>query len=460
MKKFFTSLCVVLFAVVSLFTFTACGNELIESSNSTIGVYSNGGTSVISGGYLYFVNGTKANDGKVNTFNNVIQGGIYRLPVDANNNIKDGTSLNNAELVVSSLVGFDKGSIFVFGDYIYFATPSIQKNQSGEVLYGLTAFYRKNINGGNPELMYTTAKSADTIDYTYYPVGDNSLYLVIYEKEGAVLKSIRMGKNVKDAQVIASGIKGYIFPDETQKTGNNAYIYYTTTADIASSYDGVNAYKVKPSNTDKVLIGTGKEYSLLTIRGENLFYSVKEGENTIIHISDLSKNLDISTDIVISYKSYDKILFLADGSIIYSDETVESKPVVMYLKWENSVLTSYKVYEGKTTFIGVTSKNDTGYLVFVDSSDSSINSIDYTTSDKTLRENIEVTLLSDDAFVETKGNMTTEIIGNYVYGFVEKAVGTSTTKKVYMYRVSLDANKKEVDKKEVLIGAEFIGKVE
>ena len=69
MKKIFKSCFLVLVAVCVSFSFVGCKKKVsptttntdnIKSSN---GVTTNGGMTVVSGDYMYFINGTKTNDG-------------------------------------------------------------------------------------------------------------------------------------------------------------------------------------------------------------------------------------------------------------------------------------------------------------------------------------------------------------------------------------------------------------
>ena len=132
-----------------------------ETTTDTEGVLSNGGIVLTTSddGWMYFINGTKSNTEANNKKSN-IQAGIYRVKLDAQGKIAykvsasdnegdDGSEevkeFEQIERVVDHIVGYDNGSIYVFGDYIYYATPCKDVNNDGEMLVGKTEFNKATI---------------------------------------------------------------------------------------------------------------------------------------------------------------------------------------------------------------------------------------------------------------------------------------------------------------------------
>ena len=117
-SKIILSLCL---AVCCLFTavgLTGCGkNKLSATSASTDGVSSNGGSVVTAGGYMYFINGIVANNGSTNTASGNTIGGLYRTKLNSEGKVdlNDDGTLKSSERLISSVVGFEDGQIFVFG---------------------------------------------------------------------------------------------------------------------------------------------------------------------------------------------------------------------------------------------------------------------------------------------------------------------------------------------------------
>ena len=104
-KTLFVMLLTAVLFMASAFSLTACDSNTGEDPldpTSTI-VYSNGGTTVQYGDYVYFINGTPDytdENGKSNLLGNVIKGGIYRAKITekrgllADEELKDGNTVN------------------------------------------------------------------------------------------------------------------------------------------------------------------------------------------------------------------------------------------------------------------------------------------------------------------------------------------------------------------------------
>ena len=203
MKKLFKSLMVLVLCVCTCLSFAGCGEvKWSETTNNNANVVSNGGATVYHNGWLYFINGTKTVNEQNNTGKNV-QAGIYRVQTDAQGNVlykettakakddKEVKEFKNMECLVQNLAGFDNGSLFIFGDYLYYATPSTDKNDEGSMLTGKVTFRRYDLVNKASQSIYTTKASDDTVNYTYYKQGA-TLNLVVFEKNSATLTSIKV----------------------------------------------------------------------------------------------------------------------------------------------------------------------------------------------------------------------------------------------------------------------------
>ena len=129
MKKHLLSLVMALFMGFCVFL-TGCGDKGLKNNPPlTATVSSNGGMSVVKGNYLYFVNGyvDETSLGKKDNKNgDVTKGAIYRTKLDNGEISKDKDGfLDNADCVVSKVVGFGNGGFFIIDDYIVYATPYI-----------------------------------------------------------------------------------------------------------------------------------------------------------------------------------------------------------------------------------------------------------------------------------------------------------------------------------------------
>ena len=118
MRKILKS-CLVILAVVCLsFSFVGCKKKVsptttnVDNVKSSNGATTNGGMTVVYGDYLYFINGSKDNDGTSPKKNK--RSAICRVKY----NMATGETEGDIEVVVDELVGFSNGSLNIFGDYL------------------------------------------------------------------------------------------------------------------------------------------------------------------------------------------------------------------------------------------------------------------------------------------------------------------------------------------------------
>lgn len=460
MKKVLKSFILILLCVCTCLTFTGCGKvDWSETSVNTEGVLSNGGIVLTStkDGWLYFVNGTKKNT-QANVEKSNVQSAIYRVKTDDKGNIlykeSENTSENKDEVkefqqierVVDNVVGYKDGSIYAFGDYIYYATPSKGVNDDGEMLINKTEFRRYDLKNQRSQAIYTNASSSDTLTYGYY-VQSNSLYLLVFEKNKATLTALQIGdetktvfvKNDVKSVLLSEAINGDDFAEK--------YVYYTLSyAPNAAIQRGVRVYRVLPNGTDEALISEGKDIALLAVRGTSLIYSYNK---YVYHkvLDATVTSLPTEETNVVCHEEYENIVFeeTSDGQnatgILFYDNTS-----IRYMKWENGECVVNEIIHGfgpsqTVTFIGVD-----GDFVVYEHKDVICKSQFKNVVDADLKKPIE---LSETNIDEAADLMAPEIMNGYLYGFYTDSKSEIT----YLYRISLETPEVEGD----LEKAEFIG---
>lgn len=450
MKKVLKSIFAVMICAISLFSFTACGKtKYSATTNQTTLVESNGGISVTHNGYIYFINGTKTNN-EDNNKGEIVQGAICKAKLDENGKVVE----NSTKVIVDRLVGYKDGQLFVFGDFLYYTTPSRDKNKSGTMLYNKTEFRRYDLLNGKDQHIYTTAGESDTITFAYYKDGEN-LDLVVYEKTSATLKSIRIGDKMQTL-FTEENVKSAIFSDNAgeAKSGVTSfadqYIFFTLSYDEESAIKtGVRVFKIKADGSNKEKISEGKDVTLLTIRSGRLVYSY----DSRIYFSDIttaSDTLDFDVNKIISYNSYDNIIFLEDdkNSILVVDgDTLRT------ISWSTGTIVSDIVYSfssgDNVKFIDV----EGDYLYYQYSK--SVYKIKYKNATDDKKSPIK---LSTTAIDEASDLIAPELNGGYIYGMYTD----SSSKLTRLYRINTktpkELNEKDDDGKFKEIGeAEFIG---
>lgn len=141
-KKLFSAFAAILVLVISIATLVACNpykNTAIGGGDATAPVESNGGYIVKQGNYVYFVNGYVGADADA-TWGAATKQGIVRAEVKEDGTIDNSTSkLLVPKSVYNSSVN---GGIAIFGEWIYYATPNVDKDKSGTASTTDTDFMR------------------------------------------------------------------------------------------------------------------------------------------------------------------------------------------------------------------------------------------------------------------------------------------------------------------------------
>lgn len=189
-------------------------------------VTSNGGFAVQTGDYVYFVNGVESNSAE-NSFGSVVKGSIQRIS-------KADLAEHNytASQTVVPLVTYSEhynAGIYIYGDNIYYATPSTAKNSSGEVQYTKLEFKSTSLNGKNTMSDYYYRSTSAALSYRYVEV-DDVVYLMyacsesLYSESTAVTNIHSINTVTGEDTIIAYNVSDYEF-DSTDP--ENPYVFYT-----------------------------------------------------------------------------------------------------------------------------------------------------------------------------------------------------------------------------------------
>lgn len=434
MKRFLKCALSLALVFVIVFSLTGCKKKLSETTTDTDnvkvvkGVSTNGGITAIYDGYLYFINGTKTNDGtsaKKNT-----RSAICRIKY----NETTGETTGDAEVVVSDLVGFTNGSIQFFGNFMYYATPCSEKNSKGTVLFSKTKFMRYDLVNKKSYEIYTTQlnSSSETIEYSYYIVGD-SLNLVVYEKTNATITSIKIGDKMSTNYVIEDVVScvlsetNGVCVTEGKSIDANSYIYYTVAhGDSDRVQTGVKVYRVSATSSTRYLLSDdGIQVSLLCIRNGKLIYSV---ENIVYYENIYGTNTDklsMSFTNAISFKTYDNVIFMEneDGSISFLYYDKDTYQVA---------IPDWKVKDGKLDIdnktISILNKSDSFEFVDIAIVDEVIKEDDKETEeDETETQEVKFLIYIDSEIVY-KLEVARKVDGEFVISKGTEPVKLSTTK--------------------------------
>lgn len=291
-KKIILALiCVVILAVA----LTACNEKTkqdrIDGDYSDKTVTSNGGLAVRYGKYLYYINGY-AGETADNTFGEVVKGSIVRAELDSNNLPKADTKtvIIPKNVYYSSSYSSTAG-IYIYNDYIYYASTSVKKDGEGNPKTGEMVVMRTKVDGTGTQ---TVAEFKD--HSTPFRVVGNTL---IYIRENKIVK-INLAEKKFPETVIAESIGTTYFFTNGAKPSDN-YLVYTVTEDKATV---VKAVEIDGSNEPKTLLSN-------SMIGGNLTYTItlmkvvqrESGISVFYKITDTSPN---APSLGIYYYNYDK----------------------------------------------------------------------------------------------------------------------------------------------------------
>ncbi len=189
------------------------GTKLDYSSEGTVS--SNGGFAVEKGDYVYFINGV-ADYTDSNKYGDVEKGALMRI---SKTDLSAGK--NSAETVVPALFvaqNFNSG-IYIYGDYVYFATPTTSKDSKGEVQNSMLDFKRAKLDGSEMMKDYYFRLESNTANYRF--VEEDGVVYCMYEEDGA-LKSFNT--KTKKTSVLVKGASAYVYDT---KDLSNPNVYYT-----------------------------------------------------------------------------------------------------------------------------------------------------------------------------------------------------------------------------------------
>lgn len=248
MKKRFTKIiCVIAGLIAALgITLTAgCSGYFTKkplASDSGEKVSSNGGFAVETEGYVYFINGVQSNTAD-NTFGKPVKGAVYRL----SKTDLAARNYSKAECVVPLVAytaDYDAG-LFIYGGYIYYATPSTDKSATGQVQNDKLELRRTSLDGSKTSRNSFAQFSATSVKHRFVEAGGSVYLMYVAESERLFdegedngvtnLHSVKIAEDgTATDTLLAYNVDSVVF-DKTDKT--NPRVFYTM--------------KVKNYSTDK-----------------------------------------------------------------------------------------------------------------------------------------------------------------------------------------------------------------
>lgn len=415
MKKFCYSL--VLIVVCCMMVFTGCSSDkgLKDNPPTNATIVGNGGYAVVKGDYLYYTNGfiedykNELDDENTdNVFGEVTFGAIYRTKLSNYSLSKDSNGfLNKTECVVPKVVGFENGGFYIIGDYIYYATPHMEREkESGTnestLRNDLINFNRIRIDGTGNKSIYVSDTTLIQDQWKLYSIGED-VYLVVAETESSktTLKSIKITSKGKATETtLATDVTSYALYEDKINNSATQNIYFTSAVSDGSSFKG-NALKCVNITNGNVtpLFESNDTYNVVSYANETLYYTkaVKYNDKTQTELISRSvNNFSSAIENTIFGSSYSKYL-VSDFNAEYI-VALDSEKALRVSKYGQTEMVLTSGVSSLIDFVG-------NYVFYLDDNNS-IKKVDIT-ADSYIAEdaiNTDKTLLNSNAkYVDVNG---------------------------------------------------------
>ena len=253
------------------FSFVGCNGgsykTQLENGYQAGEITSNGGFAVQNGDYVYFINGV-ASYTDSNVYGDVTEGALMRISkTDLN------AGKNTAETVIPALMvsqSYESG-IFMYDNTIYFATPTTEKNESGEVQNSWLDFKSATISENGVVSVkkdYYFQLSSNSTNFRFVEV-DGAVYC-LYE-ENSTLKSFKCDGKTKEPTVLVQGASSEFFFDKNDPTNPNVYYTMAVTYGAGTKYQSTASYNQIYSVNAATTVKVNKDNASYTVNGTKTY---------------------------------------------------------------------------------------------------------------------------------------------------------------------------------------------
>lgn len=339
MKKFLLAV----IAVLVCLSVVGCNKGWKSSVTDYSGeVSSNGGFAVEKGDYVYFINGIGDNTDD-NSYGTPVKGSVVRVK---KSELTTADASANAEIVVPEMVYSTKtdnsNGLFIFGDYIYYATPCAEKDSNGSIRNTELEYMKAKLDGSERKVVATIASNSD--DYRFVEI-DGEVYLAINCKndDGENVLRVYSASScelVKESEVVSS----YAFATDL----NDGYAYYTTTVhnedlDENENFNALRKIALDGSADEEVLNGAGTytdkdngigiagvTFEIVKYTGSHLYISETTVQTSNIKNYKAVATSELTTGEGASAANYGKLITIDNGSglssTVFADTSIYIAP--------------------------------------------------------------------------------------------------------------------------------------
>ena len=235
MKKFLPIFVLLIIATATILT--GCKGTIPTPPSEAV-VSGNGGLMATKGEYVYYVNGFESHKNIAETHSNKT-GKVEISSINVAKNV--GGELKEVQTLVSKVGGYEYSDLYVFGDKLYFLTPSTQKDETGAVRGDIITLSSINLDGKKLKSIYT-AEQYKSGKFAMIQVDGKLLALVF---DGSKIVKIDLS-NDDEVTVLAENVTSAVLPtdkscfdEHTQKYKDEAskFVYYTRSRNAQEGAD-------------------------------------------------------------------------------------------------------------------------------------------------------------------------------------------------------------------------------
>ena len=354
----------------------ACGSSSTDWQAPTLknwgGVESgNGGFMVETKNYLYFINGvaTSTDD---NTFG---------VPVKGTLMVQDKNDFSKKpEIVVPKLFAsadYNAG-IYIYGDYVYYGTPSTDKDSSGAIANYEMSFARTKLDGSETEIFFSVSSSSinfrvieqdGTVYIVYYSSADSAIYSYnTTTKEEKMIAKTNASAEGEEAR----SLNAYKIFDNAGVEQGYTFAYTVTIYDeeyyenkaqeegysrATKNYNEVFVYGKFNGKMENKRVLDGKDgrltYAIHYLDGVNLYYTATDVysnvENRVRNIKTGEDKVVVNMDIINGDNlilADGKVLTLAEGVVRLRDAFADDKATQKIIA-KNTNISILSDYDGE-----------------------------------------------------------------------------------------------------------------
>lgn len=276
-------------ALITALSMVACGGKSWDGKvtlKTPGNVIDNGGFLIETQNYVYFINGSQSYTAN-NAFGTPVKGSLVVAD-------KSGLATGDAktEIVVPKvLASGDLGAgVYLFGDKLYFATPSTKKDTDGNVANDHLEFCSASLDGKSVTEFLTVKGNSTPFRFVE---SNGTVFVVYYDSEDA--KIVSFNTSTKASTTVVKNPASYKFMDNAG--ANDAVVIYTETGKDANnetddSFNVVYAYVAGATEATKLYEGNKDasgnvkaiptKYAISFVKGEYLFFTTTEVKNETI----------------------------------------------------------------------------------------------------------------------------------------------------------------------------------